>query len=232
MNYNILSQVVGGNVDNGGNGLDSIKVVHEESSDFNSLDAYGFYNYAVNFDWGVEDDNNKRRFISSMNGIYITSQACGDNCERCYTNANTNCYKCNAGYVLKGMTCVYAQGRTYLKIPGRDRIPIEFEIDNVEGWLGHITSYPGITIHFYMKFEGVLNSTISSAPHIMEFSSGTYLYYNTLTAYLEFDIESNTAFRYTTFYDLLGQWVPYSIAIYVGNSPIPTRYPHMFPRRL
>ena len=229
MNYNILSQVVGADsATNGGNGLDSIKVSHEESDDFNSYDAYGFYNYAINFDWGVEDTNNARRFISSMDGIYITSQACGDNCKRCYTNANTNCYECNPGYVLKGMTCVYAQGRTYLKIPGNTKTPIEFQIDNVEGYLGHITSYPGITIHFYMKFEGVINTTISSAPHIMEFSSGTYMYYNTLTAYLEFDIESNTAFRYTTFYDLLGQWVPYSIAIYVGNSPIPTRYPHMF----
>ena len=228
MNYNVLTQVVGASTNINGYGLDSIKVSHEESDDFNSLDAYGFYNYAVNFDWGVEDTNNKRRFISSMNGIYITSQACGDNCERCYTNANTNCYKCNEGYVLKGMTCVYAQGKTYLKIPGSTKTPIEFVIDNVVGWLGHITTYPGITIHFYMKFEGVLNSIISSAPHIMEFSSGTYMYYNTLTAYLEFDIESNTAFRYTTFYDLLGQWVPYSIAIYVGDSPIPTRYPHMF----
>ena len=217
MNYNILSQIIGSS------GLDSLKITHEESSNFNSLDAYGFLNYATNFDWGVESDENKRRFISSMDGIYITSQDCGSNCERCYTSANTNCYKCNEGYVLKGMTCVYTQGYRYLKVPLDDKRRVEFNIDNY-----HVTSYPGITIHFYMKFEGVLQELSTSAPHIMEFRQNTYIAYNTLNAYLEFDIEGQTAFRYTTFYDLLGKWIPYSIAIYVGRSPIPDRYPHMF----
>ena len=35
------------------------------------------------------------------------------------SNAYTNCYKCNPSYVLKGMTCVYTEGKTYLKIPMR-----------------------------------------------------------------------------------------------------------------
>ena len=215
MNYNILNQVMGDK------GLDSITINHEESSDFNSLDAYGFFNYATNFDWGVEKEENKGRFISSMNGIEITSQECSSNCERCYTNANTNCYKCSAGYVLKGMTCVYAQGKTYLKIPSDNKSPIEFEINNVP-------NYPGITIHFYMKFEGILEGTITSSPIVIQFKPNTYICYNTLTAYLEFYIESTPAFRYTTFYEILGQWIPYSIAIYVADSPIPQRYPHMF----
>ena len=79
-----------------------------------------------------------------------------------------------------------------------------------------------------MKFEGVLTDTISTSPRIMAFKANTFMSYNTITAYLEFDIESSTAFRYTTFYDILGQWIPYSIAMYVENAPIPERYPHMF----
>ena len=222
MNYNKLNQVIG-------NKIDSIKVVHEESDDFNSLDAYGFYNYATNFDWGVEDTRNKDRFISSMDGIYITSQDCGAYCERCYSKANTNCYKCKEGYVLKKMTCVTTD-KTFLKIPIPSGTRIEFEITNVDGGaeFGRVTTYPGITIHFYMKFEGVLPDITTSAPHIIELRPNTYIAYNTLTANLEFDIEGENAFKYTTFYEILGVWIPYSIAIYVGQDPIPTRYPHMF----
>ena len=220
MNYNKLTQVIGNK------GTDSITAGHEESDDFNSLDRFTFYNYATNFDWGVEKSENVGRFIASMDGIYITSQECGDNCERCYTNANSNCYKCKVGYVLKGMTCVVTNGYFYLKIPGNEKKNIQFALDGTEG--KPITAYPGITMHFYMKFEGVLTDTITTSPRIMAFKANTFMSYNTITAYLEFDIESSTAFRYTTFYDILGQWVPYSIAIYVGDDPIPNRYPHMF----
>ena len=224
MNYNILNQVIGNK------NLDKITVVHEESSDFNSLDAYGFYNYATNFDWGVQDTRNKDRFISSMDGIYITSQACGEFCERCYSKANTNCYKCREGYVLKKMTCVYAQGLKFLKIPISSGQKVEFEILTVDGvpQYGRVPTYAGITIHFYMKFEGVLSDIITTTPHIIEFRPNTFIAYNTLTANLEFYIEGEIAFKYTTFYEILGQWIPYSIAIYVGQSPIPIRYPHMF----
>ena len=217
MNYNILSQIIGGN------GVDSIEILHEESWNFNSMDAYGFHNYATNFDWGVESEENIDRFISSMDGIYITSQECGINCERCYTNANTNCYKCRGGFVLKGMTCVTTEGHKYLKVPIVEKIPVELNIvdDNVN-------SYPGITIHFYMKFEGVIQEPSVTSPFIMKFRASTFISYNTLTANLEFLIEGETAFRYTTFYDILGKWIPYSVAIYVGEHPIDERYPHMF----
>jgi hypothetical protein len=220
MNYNKLSQVVGTK------GIDSVIAQHEESDDFNSLDKFTFYNYETDFDWGVESPENSGRFISSMDGIYITSQECSPNCKRCYTNANTNCYQCNPGYVLKGMTCVYTEGRFYLKIPGTLKKPIQFALNGKEG--KPITEYPGITLHFYMKFEGVMPELTTTSPHILSFKTNTFMSYNTITAYLEFDIESSTAFRYKTFYDILGIWIPYSIAIYVGMDPIPKRYPHMF----
>ena len=217
MNFNILSQTIGNK------GLDNIEIIHKESSNFNSLDAYGFFNYATNFDWGVESEDNKKRFISQMDGSKITSQPCGTNCERCYSSANTNCYKCNEGYVLKGMTCVATDNYYYLKIPLDSKQKVEFNIDNV-------ANFPGITIHFYMKFEGVLQNPSTTSPHIMEFRDNTYIYYNTLNAYLEFNIEGETAFRYTTFYDILGIWIPYSISIYSGDilDKIPERYPNMF----
>ena len=112
-----------------GNEIDSIKVSHEESQNFKSLDEWDFYNYADNFDWGAI---NEGRFIASMDGIYITSQSCNAHCKRCYTNAITNCYKCESGYVLKGMTCVYADSKKYLKVP-ITKGNIEFQITNVPG---------------------------------------------------------------------------------------------------
>ena len=223
MNFNVLHQIIGDN------DLDAIKVRHEESQDFKSLDKWDFYNYADNFDWGVESPENKNKFISSMNGIYITSQDCNQYCERCYTNAITNCYKCSPGYVLKGMTCVYAQGKTYLKIPSGNG-KIQFEITNVPDKYGHVKDHDGITITFYMKFEGAYQGMSGEETnyHIIELKANTFLAYEPLTANLDFYIESNVGFRYPNYYNLIGQWIPYSIAIYVGESPIPDRYPHMF----
>ena len=220
INYNLLEEVV--------DGKDSILVQHEESYDFNSLDKWGFYNYAINFDWGEERSENMGRFISSMDGIQITSQECSQNCARCYSKATTNCYQCSDGYVLKGMTCIVTNGYRYLKVPSANKKKVSLEIDETPGFLGHIRSYAGITIHFYMKFEGVIQNPVEIPPRVVELSPSTYISYNIITAYLEFLIEGQTAFRYTTFYDLLGQWIPYSIAIYVGENPIPERYPHMF----
>ena len=222
MNQNTLKEIIG-------DGSESIVAQHEESQNFKSNDAWGFYNYATNFDWGVEDEMNANKFISSMNGIYITSQNCGANCERCYTNANTNCYKCIAGYVLKGMTCVYGDGKTYLKIPNASKKQIQFKITDLGDNISPVTDYPGITITFYMKFEGIIKVEGESLYNIMELTSKTVLAYNTINAYLELYIEgSSPAFQYTDFYNLLGQWIPYSIAIYRGNDPVPQRYPHMF----
>ena len=219
INYNLLDEIIKGD--------DSIEVQHEESYNFTSLDKWGFYNYAVNFDWGVERSENAGRFISSMDGIQITSQECSRNCDRCYSKASTNCYKCKDSYVLKGMTCVYTNGFRYLKVPSTDRLPVSLEIINPPNNLGHIPTHRGgITIHFYMKFEGVIQGD-QSTPSIMKLTTtSTFIGYNKNTAYLEFYIEGQIAFRYTTFYDLLGQWIPYSIAIYV--SDVPERYPHMF----
>ena len=125
MSYNYLNQIIGVETGTGNKKfLDNIKVSHEESYNFKSLDEWDFYNYADNFDWGKE---NPGRFISSMDGIYITSQSCSPNCERCYSNSATNCYECSPGFVLKGMTCVYTQGKTYLKIPSKNG-NINFEI--------------------------------------------------------------------------------------------------------
>ena len=223
MGHNVLQQIIGENK------LDSIKVAHEESQDFKSFDAWDFYNYADNFDWGIETDLNRRKFISAMNGIYITSQDCNANCERCYSNAITNCYKCVEGYVLKGMTCVFADSKTYLKIPCGKKI--QFRIDEqVPNYYGRIREFPGITITFYMKFEGAYQGMSGEETNypIVELKSGTFLAYEPVNANLEFYIESNVGFRYSNYYNLIGQWIPYSIAIYVGQSPVPNRYPHMF----
>ena len=199
MGHNVLQQIIGENK------LDSIKVAHEESQDFKSFDAWDFY------------------------GIYITSQDCNANCERCYSNAITNCYKCVEGYVLKGMTCVFADSKTYLKIPCGKKIQFRID-DQVPNYYGRIREFPGITITFYMKFEGAYQGMSGEETNyrIVELKSNTYLAYEPVNANLEFYIESNVGFRYSNYYNLIGQWIPYSIAIYVGQSPVPNRYPHMF----
>ena len=223
MTHNILDQTIGGN------SLDAIKVTHKESQNFKSYDNWDFYNYADNFDWGVASDLNKKKFISSMNGIQITSQDCNPNCERCYSNAITNCYKCANHYVLKGMTCVFAE-KTYLKIPGGEG-QIQFKInEDVPNYPGYVPNKPGITITFYMKFEGAYAGTSAEETnyHILELSKTTFLAYEPQNSNLEFMIESTAAFRYNNYYNLIGQWVPYSIAIYKGDYPVPDRYPHMF----
>ena len=172
-------------------------------------------------------DANKGKFISSMDGIYITSQDCSPYCERCYTNAVTNCYKCIESYVLKGMTCVYAQGKTYLKIPTDPATAIQFKV--IDQYKNEMKDLPSVTITFYMKFEGA-NQGLSSEEttyRIMQFSSGTYLAYEPLTSSLELYVENTVGFRYTNYYNLIGQWAPYSVAVYRGKHPIPNRYPHM-----
>ena len=83
------------------------------------------------------------------------------------------------------MTCVFAEQHTFLKIPLNPKSPIEFKIENVPGYSVNIEDYPGITIHFYMKFEGVLQELTTDIPYIIKFRPNTYISYNTLTSYLE-----------------------------------------------
>ena len=81
-----------------------------------------------------------------------------------------------------------------------------------------------------MKFEGAYKKMSSgeSLYHIMDLKeTTTYLAYEPSNSNLDFYIDSTIAFRYNNFYNLIGQWIPYSIAIYKADSPISEIYPPM-----
>ena len=207
-------------------GIDSFFVEHRQKYQLQSSDENIFYNYELNHDWG---DSNPGYFISAVGeteddqGV-VTPTPCHPACKRCYSSTAANCYVCNEGYVLNGMTCIRINGY-FLKIPAKTMntiIPFKIEKDKVK-----VKELPAWTFCVYMKFEGIVAQG-SSQPVIIQFKSDTFMAYDVETTNLVFIVGSQEAFRDKNFHDYFGIWIPICVANYMSGAILNEVYPNMF----
>ena len=104
--------------------------------------------------------------------------------------------------------CIKVTGY-YLKVPSVT--PVSLNIDAI---LDPNLNPEAYTICIYIKFIGIVDSSISAQPMIFQFKDDTYIVYDIATSYLIFYIGGSEieAFRDTNFHDYIGKWTPICIA--------------------
>ena len=206
-------------------GIDTIKVTHLDTNNFQSTDNNVFYNYELYFDWGADHLNNYITSLDKSNEKlgYIEYAQCHSRCKRCYSSTYTNCYECNVGFKLINKECVSINGY-YLKTPANTPntiIPFKIEVDTLR-----VPDFKQWTFCIYMKFEGVAASD-SQYAKIIVFKESSYIAFDTSTTNLVFFVESSLAFRDTNFNKYIGIWIPLCVANYLSAVPDTYIYPNM-----
>ena len=183
------------------------------------------FNYGFNFNW---NDINYPYFIKEITVNndkkminIVDKDKCYEGCSKCYGKTKHNCYECKANYSLKGATCTLTSnndGYFYYINPLTSGEELELNFIDL-----NLDSYPGLTVFFYMKLYGFTKAQINNYKynHISIFD---IIYFNNdKTFKLSYDFEEeslklilndNVKFKYKSFIDNLGTWVPISIAAY------------------
>ena len=108
----------------------------------------------------------------------------------------------------------------YLKVPANT--PVSLNIEKIN------TLKPeAYTICIYMKFIGIVDSSISAQPVMFLFKDDTFIVYDIATSYLIFYIGGSEieAFRDINFHAYIGKWIPICIANFRSTEPY--IHPHM-----
>ena len=114
-------------------------------------------NYSTdNFDKTYINENNYISGITDDGTDYIIS-ACSDECKRCYSSSNVDCYECRLGYAIYGKQCKVRTGYFFKTPPDNDnynRIEITTQKNDEDGYF-NITEINPLTITLYIKFYGI-----------------------------------------------------------------------------
>ena len=190
------------------------------------------FNYGFNFNW---NDINYPYFLKeiSVNSDkklinIIDKDKCYEGCSKCYGNSKQNCFECKENYALNGATCTLTskdEGYFYYINPLKQsyltgEINDEFELDFREL---ELNNYPGLTVFFYIKLYGftseqVKNYKTDNNPifDIIYFSNNKLfkLSYDTEEKSLKLILNDNIQFKYNSFLENIGTWIPISISAY------------------
>lgn len=211
IDLNKIDEIISGN--------ENIQATHISTANFRSSDGYSFYNYAINFDWGVEKTDNEAKYIKAMDKTVITSASCATPCKRCYSNAETDCYECMDGFVLVNKKCVQTT-QYFLKTPFNNPGNfVSFKITDTGAAVPFdLTNQKGFTLTLWIKFLGVIQGGTSSEPYILKLSENAFLAYEISSTNLIFRNNNIVAFRDTNFQKYIGIWIPIVIANYISNT--------------
>ena len=121
-------------------------------------------NYSTdNFDKTYVNENNYISGISDDGTDYIIS-ACSNECKRCYSSSNVDCYECRLGYAIYGKQCKVRTGYFFKTPPNNEectRIEIKTIHNDDDGYF-NITELNPKTIAFYIKFFGIELSKVKT----------------------------------------------------------------------
>ena len=114
-------------------------------------------NYSTdNFDKTFVEENNYISGITDDGTDYIIS-ACANECKRCYSSSNVDCYECRLGYSIYGKQCKVRTGYFYKTPPDNDyysKVEFKTNQNDIDGYF-YINEVNPITIALYIKFFGI-----------------------------------------------------------------------------
>ena len=130
-------------------------VFHQENNFKEAFDNAMRENYSTdNFDKTFVYENN---YISGLNedGTDYLISACSNECKRCYSSANTDCYECKLGYSIYGKQCKVRTGY-FLKTPPNNTAITEIgiKIDDYDKYFD-LRNETNFTMTLYIKFFGI-----------------------------------------------------------------------------
>lgn len=115
-----------------------------------------FDNSTENFDKTFINENNYVSGITDDGTDYIIS-ACSNECKRCYSSSNEDCYECTLGYAIYGKQCKVRTGYFFKTSPDNkdyNRIEITTQKNDDDGYF-NITEINPLTITLYITFFGI-----------------------------------------------------------------------------
>jgi hypothetical protein len=183
-------------------------------------DNHNMFNYVNNYSY---EDLNPGKVVTSSSLttgntlVSINIGTCNASCSKCFKSASGKCFECADGYGLFDSQCLQNNStpQYYYKHPPSNlsnSSSVSLKLTSL-----NLSSYPGMTMFFFIKLYGF---TVSSSLYkliIFESNLKYFLAFNP-TAFdgsLELYYDNRLQFQYQGFRNLkFGTWVPISISAY------------------
>ena len=194
-------------------------------------------NYSTdNFDKTFIEENNYISGITDDGTDYLIS-ACANECKRCYSSSNVDCYECRLGYAIYGKQCKVRTGY-FLKTPPDNPNYDEIEITTykLEDPYFDIKVTNPLTITLYIKFFGIELSKVvddqERYPLVYFYKNPdnprnvTYIGYNYYDKTLIFVVNGEEVYS-SRAKPYIGIWTHFGISIHRITSPSDKNFPNM-----
>ena len=120
------------------------------STIYKSKDNTLLFSSSSNFDYGEYDSGKYVTKVEPIKGEYLSGN-CPDNCKRCYSSAQNDCYQCQDDYELFNKQCRAITGYYYQLINNNQELRVEIETT----WLNQNP----ITITLWVKYYGLIKGS-------------------------------------------------------------------------
>ena len=192
-------------------------------------------NYSTeNFDKTFIEENNYISGITDDGKDYLIS-ACSNECKRCYSSSNVDCYECRLGYSIYGKQCKVRTGYFFKTPPENTGIEeVSITVYKNDETYFNLEEMNPLTITLYIKFFGIELSKVPkktlhfplvyfykdpSAPK--DDQKSTYIGYNYDEKALEF-VKSNKIIYIERAKPYIGVWTHFGISIHhMDNDHFP-----------
>ena len=128
-------------------------IFHQANSYKSAFDDAMRENYSTeNFDKTFMEENN---YISGINddGTDYLISACADECKRCYSSSNVDCYECRLGYAIYGKQCKVRTGYFFKTPPENTGVEeVNITIYKNDETYFNLEEINPLTITLYIKF--------------------------------------------------------------------------------
>ena len=197
-------------------------------------------NYSTdNFDKTFIDENNYISGITDDGTDYLIS-ACSNECKRCYSSSNVDCYECRLGYSIYGKQCKVRTGYFFKTPPDNSffrQVEITTQKNDDDGYFNIFEVNP-LTITLYIKFFGIeLDKVVEGKVHyplvcfyydqnITEYTKNcrTFIGYNYDDKTIVFVVNDNEIYAARA-RPYVGIWTHFGISIHHENGKL--FFPHM-----
>jgi len=108
---------------------------------------------------------------------------------------------------------------------GQPNTPVSLKVIDTTNNID-ITQLNAITITFWVKFFGVISSSVTAQPIILSLSANTFFAFEISSKNLIFNQNNQTAFRDKNFSSPIGNWILITFSNYISGS-LSSTFPNM-----